>query len=179
MGGIKMNIQRYRVVAVGAQSPEMLSEITKQLTKYNYEIDSIASLRLGHSFVIVLLIEAIQGKQALANCLQKIVKEYNLSLLIDHCTRKKYEFVKSDAFMRVRGSQMTGVKSYIISQFTEAGLDIHGLESDNYEKNGKDYFVINIKGQAQNGLEDLTAIADKLKQQELDVTIANNYKLLA
>ena len=81
--------------------------------------------------------------------------------------------------MRIRGNQMTGIKSYIISQFTDAGLDIHGLESDNFQKNGKDYFVINIRGQAQNGLEDLTAIADKLKKQELDVTIQNNYKLLA
>ena len=177
-----MEIQRHRIIAVGAQEPEMLSKVTEQLSLYNYEIETISSLRLGHSFIVVILVEAVQDKHSIENCLKKIVDKYDIKLIIDSCVREKFDFVKSDAFMRIRGKQMTGVKSYVISEFTNAGLDIHGLESDTYNKTnrtGDDRFVINIKGQALNGIEDLNMIADKLQQQDMDVAIANNWKLLA
>ena len=174
-----MNVERYRVIAIGDQSPEMLSEITQQLSTLNYEIETISSLRLGHSFVVVLMIEAIQGKQSIENCLRKTVEKYELKITIDKCTREKFEFVKSDAFMRIRGSHVTGVKSYIISEFTDAGLDIHGLESDTLIKNDENHFIINIKGLARDGLESLTPVADKLRQQDLEVTLASDWTLLA
>ena len=174
-----MEIQRHRIIAVAAQSPEILSKVTEQLSLFNYEIESISSLRLGHSFIIVILVEAVQDKHSIENCLKKVVDKYDLKLIIDSCVREKFDFVKSDAFMRIRGKQMTGVKSYVISEFTNAGLDIHGLESDTYKQTGDEKFVINIKGQALNGIEDLNVIANKLQQQDMDVAIANNWKLLA
>jgi acetolactate synthase small subunit len=179
-----MEIQRHRIIAVGAQSPEMLSKVTEQLSLFNYEIESISSLRLGHSFIIVILVEAVQDKHSIENCLKKVVDTYDIKLIIDSCVREKFDFIKSDAFMRIRGKQMTGVKSYVISEFTNAGLDIHGLESDTYEldsheETSVERFIINIKGQALNGIEDLNVIANKLQKQDMDVAIANNWKLLA
>ena len=174
-----MGIQRHRIIAVGAQEPEMLSKVTEQLSLCNFEIETISSLRLGHSFIVVILVEAVEDKQSIEACLNKVVSKYDIQLIVDSCVREKFDFVKSDAFMRIRGKQITGVKSYVISEFTNAGLDIHGLESDTYAASDNDRFVINIKGQARNGIEDLNAIADKLQKQNMDVAIANNWKLLA
>ena len=174
-----MDIQRYRVVAVGAKTPDILSKITKALTHQNYEIETISSLRLGHSIVVVCLLEASQaGELSIENCLQNIVVENQLQLTIDPCNREKYEFVKSDVFMRIRGNHIAGIKAYIISELIETGLDIHGLESDTYDKNGEKFFVINIKGKTSEGIESLAVTVDKLQKQKIDVTLANDWNLL-
>ena len=174
-----MDIKRYRIVAVGARTPNVLSEISNKLSQQNYEIETISSLRLGHSIVVVCLIEAFHDKDAIQNCLKDIVEEFDLNLMIDECSREKFPFVKSDAFVRVRGNHVAGIKAYIISECINAGLDIHGLESDTFHKNGEDRFVINIKGQATNGIESLSMTADKLLKQDIDVAVANNWQLLA
>ena len=173
-----MEIKRYRVVAVGAKTPKLLSEITQQLTLHNYEIETISSLRLGHSIVVVCLIEATQSEDSIRNCLDNLVIENEMKLIVDQCTRDKFKFVKSDAFMRIRGDHEAGSKAYIISELINSGLDIHGLESDTYEDSETPKFVMNIKGQARSGIENLSASADKLIEQGIDITVANDWKLL-
>ncbi|MGK0271477.1 MAG: hypothetical protein ACI88H_002136, partial [Cocleimonas sp.] len=98
-----MEIKRYRVVAIGAKTPDILSKISQSLSMNNYEIETISSLRLGHSIVVVCILEATQSKESVVKCLEKIVKEYDMTLIIDLCTRDKFKFIKSDAFMRIRG----------------------------------------------------------------------------
>ena len=174
-----MDIQRYRVVAVGAKTPDILSKITKTLTHNSYEIETISSLRLGHSIVVVCLLEAIQGSElSIDKCLQNIVKDHQLHLMIDPCNREKFEFIKSDAFMRIRGNHIAGIKAYIISELIGSGLDIHGLESDTYDKNGDKFFVMNIKGKTYEGIESLAVAVDKLQKQKIDVALANDWSLL-
>ena len=173
-----MNSQRYRIVALGEKSPNMLSEITNDLFDFGCEIETISSLRLGHSFVVVLMVEAYINENGIKKSLQTVVKKYKLRLDVDLCTRKKYQFIKSDAFIRIRGKYTPGIKAFIIKKLTDAGLDIHGLESDIYEKNGKDIFVSNIKGQARDKFDRLTHVSDELKKKGLEITVANDWQLL-
>lgn len=173
-----MEIKRYRVVAVGAKTPDILSKVTQSLSMHNYEIDTISSLRLGHSIVVVCIVEASGNEEAIRNCLQSLVKEYDMKLIIEKCTRDKFKFIKSDAYMRIRGSHETGIKAYIISELINSGLDIHGLESDTYDLDEKNQFVMNIKGQALDGFEKLSVSADKLNRQGLETTVATDFKLL-
>lgn len=173
-----MEIKRYRVVAVGAKTPDILSKVSQSLSMHNYEIDTISSLRLGHSTVVICIIEAIDDQQAIKDRLQNIVKEYDIKLIVDKCSRDKYKFIKSDAYMRIRGKQEAGIKAYIISELIESGLDIHGLDSDSYTEDENEKFVMNIKGQATQGLEILSTSADKLNQQGINTTVATDWKLL-
>jgi len=173
-----MNSQRYRIVAMGDKSPSMLSEITNDLFDFGCEIETISSLRLGHSFIVVLMVEAYINEQGINKCLKPVVKKHKLRLDIDLCTRKKYPFVKSDAFIRIRGKHTPGIKAFVIKQLTDAGLDIHGLESDVYKKDGKDIFVSNIKGQAREKFERLTSVTEPLKEKGIDMTVANDWQLL-
>ena len=173
-----MEIKRYRVVAIGARTPDILSKISQTLSLNNYEIETISSLRLGHSNVVICLVEASQDKTSIEKCLSAVVKENNLKLIIDQCNRDKFKFVKSDAFMRIRGAHETGIKAYIISELIESGFDIHGLESDTYKVNDEHQFVMNIKGQALKGIESLSLSADKLNQQRIKTTVATDWRLL-
>ena len=175
-----MEIKRYRVVAIGAKTPDILSKVSQSLSMQNYEIDTISSLRLGHSIVVVCIVEAIQNKESIKKCLNSLVKEYDLKLIVDLCTqhKDKFKFIKSDAYMRIRGNHEAGIKAYIISELINSGLDIHGLESDSYEVDEEQQFVMNIKGQATNGIESLSLSADKLNQQGINTTIATDWKLL-
>ena len=61
---------------------------------------------------------------------------------------------------------------------TNAGLDIHGLESDTFQIKGKKVFTINIKGKATDGIESLTQIAENLQQEGLDITVSTDWSLL-
>lgn len=173
-----MEIKRYRVVAVGANTPDILSKISQALSLQNYEIDTISSLRLGHSIVVVCLVEATQDQETIKKCLQEIVAKYDMKLIIDQTTRNKFKFIKSDAFLRIRGHHEAGIKAYIISELIDSGFDIHGLDSDTYEKDEKQQFVMNIKGEAKNGLESLSVSANKLSNQGLDTAFATDWKLL-
>ncbi len=173
-----MEIKRYRVVAIGAKTPDILSKVSQSLSMNNYEIETISSLRLGHSIVVVCIIEATQSKESILKCLEKTVKEYDMTLIIDLCTRDKFKFIKSDAFMRIRGNHEAGIKAYIISELINSGLDIHGLESDTYKTDDENQFVMNIKGQALNGIESLSMSADKLNQQGINTTVATEWRLL-
>ncbi|MEH6455136.1 MAG: hypothetical protein V7749_02365 [Cocleimonas sp.] len=173
-----MESRRYRVVAVGAKTPDILSKITQALSMQNYEIDTISSLRLGHSIVVICIVEATQNKESIRKCLEHIVKEYDLKLIVDLCARDKYKFVKSDAYIRIRSHHETGIKAYIISELINSGLDIHGLESDTYTEEHEQKFVMNIKGQAISGIESLYISADKLNKQGINTTLATDWKLL-
>jgi len=173
-----MEIKRYRVVAVSSMTPDILSKITNELSLHSYEIETISSLRLGHSTVVVCLLESTQEIESIRNRLSEIVEEYDLNLIIDQCTRDKFKFIKSDAFMRIRGHHETGIKAYIISELISSGYDIHGLESDTYEKDEDQQFVMNIKGKAEQGVESLLLSADKLNEQGIDTAFATDWKLL-
>jgi len=155
-----------------------LSKITNELSLHNYEIETISSLRLGHSTVVVCLLEATQNIEAIENCLNNVVGDSDTNLIIDQCTRDKFKFIKSDAFIRIRGPHETGIKAYIISELIHSGYDIHGLESDTYELDQDQQFVMNMKGQAQQGIESLSLSVDKLNKQGLETTLAKDWKLL-
>lgn len=174
-----MNGSRYRVVAIGENSPTMMSEITQDLFNYGCEIETISSLRLGHSFVVVLMIDAYFNERAIKTALEPVTQKYNLELSINACTREKFQFVKSDAFIRINGVHAPGISASVIKKFTEAGLEIHGLESDIYNENGDELYVCNIKGKATTGIENLSLAAEKLKLLGLDLTVATDWKLLA
>ncbi|GAA0425222.1 hypothetical protein GCM10009133_37220 [Cocleimonas flava] len=174
-----MDGQRYRIVAIGDKSPKMLSEFCNELLGCNCEIQSISSLRLGHSFVVVVMVDAYIGESEIEKCLLGVVENYDLKLNIDTCTRKTYKFQKSDVFMRVKGINTTGIKEAVISKLTAGGLDIHGLESDIYRKDEKNIFVINVKGHASSeGFDNLTKLAAELQEENLEVAISNEWKLL-
>jgi len=173
-----MEIKRYRVVAIGANTPNVLSEISQSLSLHNYEIETISSLRLGHSIVVICLVEATQNKNVIKNCLKSIVDKYDMKLIVDQTSRDKYKFIKSDAFLRIRGHHEAGIKAYVISELIDAGFDIHGLESETYEVNKKQQFVMNIKGEAKKGLERLSVSANKLNNQGLDTAFATDWNLL-
>jgi len=173
-----MKIKRYRVVAIGANNPDVLSKVTQSLSMNNYEIDTISSLRLGHSIVVVCIVEATAGKKAIKNCLSNVVKEYNMDLIVDKSKTGKFKFIKSDAYMRIKGTHEAGIKAYVISELINSGLDIHGLESDTFDANEDSKFVMNIKGQALKGIESLSKSADKLNGQGIETTVATDWKLL-
>ena len=82
------------------------------------------------------------------------------------------------SFRKKRFHHEAGIKAYIISELIDAGFDIHGLDSDTYEENEKQQFVMNIKGEARKGLESLSASANKLNNQGLDTAFATDWKLL-
>lgn len=173
-----MEIKRYRVIAVGANTPDLLSKVTQSLSNHNYEIDTISSLRLGHSIVVICIIEAVEEKEFIEKRLENIVNEYDMKLIIDRCSNDKFKFIKSDAFLRIRGDHEAGIKAYIISELISCGLDIHGLESETYGSDGEEKIMMNIKGQATQGIETLSFSADKLNQQGIDTTVATDWKLL-
>jgi len=171
-----MDIKRYRIVAVGSNSPEVLSKISESLSKHNYEMETISSLRLGHSIVVVSIIQAVDDKKVIKQRLKNFKKKYDMKLIVDECIDGSFKFVKSDAFLRIRGSHEAGIKAYVISDLINAGLDIHGMESNNYDEGEK--FLMNIKGQAIQGIESLSFCADKLNKQGIETTLANNWQLL-
>ncbi len=174
-----MDSQRYRIVTIGDKSPNMLSEFCNELLGCNCEIQSISSLRLGHSFVVVVMVEAYIDALEIERCLLGVVENYHLKLIIDTCTRKTYKFQKSDVFMRIKGINTTGIKEAVISKLTAGGLDIHGLESDVYRADEKNIFVINLKGHASaEEFDNLIKVAAELQQENLDVAISNEWKLL-
>lgn len=174
-----MEINRYRIVAVGAKTPDILSRVTQSLSMHHYEIDTISSLRLGHSIVVICIIEAVEEKEAIEKRLESIVNEYDMKLIVDLCNDEyRYKFIKSDAYLRIRGTHEAGIKAYIISELISSGLDIHSLESDTYDLAGNDKIIMNIKGQATKGLETLSVSADKLNQQGINTTVATDWKLL-
>lgn len=173
-----MEIKRYRIVAIGAKQPDILSKISRELTQLHYEIEAISSLRLGHSTIVVCLIEAIQEEDSIKKYLNNIFAKDQIKLIIDECSREKFKFIKSDTFIRIRGEHEAGSKAYVISELINSGLDIHGLETDNYEVNDTQKFVMSIKGKSKNEVNDLSLIANKFIKQGLDVAIATSWELL-
>ena len=174
-----MEIKRYRLTAIGSNTPDMLSNVTQTLSLHNYEIESISSLRLGHSIVLICIIKAIDDDEAIRNCLQTAVLSYDMTLLIDKHTGGDYKFVKSDAFLRVKGNHEAGIKAYIISELIGSGLDIHGLASEsNVIDEDSPEFVMTIKGGASQGMDILSQCTDKFQKQNIEMAIATDFNLL-
>ena len=173
-----MECKRYRVVGVGNNEPTILSQITSALSEHSYEIETISSLRLGHSIVVVCILEASQGANPIKNCLHHVTDKHEMTLVIDECQKGKFNYIKSDIFLRFRGYHETGIKAYIISELIQNGFDIHGLESDTNLIDGIDQFVMDIKGVANEGFFKISNSLDKLNNQGIETSLADNYKQL-
>lgn len=173
-----MDLQSYRIIAISDKSSDMLANLCSKLAESDCRINSISSLRLGHSYVVVLMLKTQLEKAALEDTLASVVESHEVHLIVSQNENKKYTFVKSDAFIRVKGQPQNGMNARIISLLTDAGLDIHGLESDTYEVKEKEVFTINIKGKALNGIEDLTDVAVNLQQEGLDIAVSTDWSLL-
>ena len=173
-----MEHQPYRIVAISNKPSGMLAELCNKIAEEDCRINSISSLRLGHSYVVVLMLQAPLQKEELTHILEPVVKSHELQLIVSNCENKKYTFVKSDAFVRVRGKPIEGMNAKIISSLTDAGLDIHGLESDVYQRKGNKVFTINIKGKANDGIESLAEVAQDLQEEGLEITVSTDWSLL-
>jgi len=173
-----MELKRYRVVAVGANKANILSDITGTLSEHNYEIETISSVRLGHSIVVICILEASQNSTSIKNCLHPVVEENYMTLVVDECLKGKFNHVRSEVYMRFRGYHETGIKAYIISELIHAGFDIHGLESDTNLIDDLDEFQMDIKGVAKQGFENISKTIDKLGNQNIKTSLADNYKQL-
>ena len=176
--GETMEHQPHRIIAISNKSSGMLAGLCNTISEQGCSISSISSLRLGHSFVVVLMVGAPLNEEELTKVVNSVAKNHELELIVSRCENKKYTFVKSDAFIRVRGKPVNGLNARIISLLTDAGLDIHSLESDIYQKNGTKIFTINIKGKATNGIESLAEIAQDLQEEGLDITVSTDWSLL-
>lgn len=58
-----MEIKRYRIASVGAQTPNVLSKVIHALSVQNYEIDTVSPLRVDHSTVVICIVKGPQSKK--------------------------------------------------------------------------------------------------------------------
>ena len=171
--------ERYKIVAVANESPqEMVSSIISDLSMQNCELEDVSSLRLGHTTVVVFLVDSFMEAEQIEEVIGARADEFGLHLIVEKTEPKKYQFIKSDAFIRVKGDHSAGINAYIISAFKRGGFEIHGMESETFSSDGLKHFVMNFKGKAHKGLDPLTEIASEFQRQNLDVTVSSDWSLL-
>ena len=157
---------------VGADAAGIVASVTSDLSKENCNLGETSMLRLGGSFSILMVVDTNLSSDQLENTLKGTLQAFDLKLHIDILDNSNYKQVIPDVRIGVYGADSSGIVAKATTVLANAGLNITNLSSDIAgDKESNPIYVLAISGQATQGYEALETAVEKLKSDQLEVSI--------
>lgn len=175
-----MNTERYQITAIGKKHPDLMSDISSDLFDHGCDIHTIASMGLGDSMVMMLIIDSIFNEESIRKALQHVALTYKLELNISDCSETIDSYEKSNAFFVIKGTTSNSTLKEIIKILTHAGLNIHAMESGTFkvkDESDNEDFICNIKGYVADGIESLSEAVKLIEDMNLNIRVAADRRL--
>jgi glycine cleavage system transcriptional repressor len=157
---------------MGEDKPGIVARITRVLYETGCNLGETSMMRLGTSFSMMLLVDAVEDAQQLRQALQAVADEMGLVLHIDSAQTIKHSHIVPDVCISVHGADRAGIVAQVTGVAAEAGLNIVDLVSDVGGTPDAQLYVLHIEGVATQGVEVLEKALKPLQAEGIKVDVS-------
>lgn len=163
--------QWFMLTLVGKDQPGIVAKVTAALYQGGCNLGEASMLRLGSNFTIMLMLSYQGSATDLATLLQPVVDNMKLRLHIDDVEEQTHAHVSPDVAISVYGADRAGIVAQVTEKFAQAGLNIVHLDTDVGGDAEKPFYLMQIEGSAQLGIEKLESALEDLLAAHHDLKV--------
>ena len=156
----------YMVTLIGKDRPGIVSHVTAALYEGGGNLGETSMMRLGGNFSIMMMVEFSGRTKELHDVLSTVTESMDLHLHIDRIDAKLHEHKIPDVRISVYGADRAGIVSKVTTALAEAGLNILDLESDVAGVEEKPVYIMNIEGEASEGVKALESALQIVREED-------------
>jgi glycine cleavage system transcriptional repressor len=147
--------QWFMMTLVGKDQPGIVAKTSAALFKAGCNFGEASMMRLGGNFSIMLMVQYAGSAEELREQIEPVADSLSLRLHIDPIEGELHEHREPDVRINVYGADRAGIVAQVTTVLYAAGLDILDLESDVAGTDEKPVYIMQIEGQAAQGVEKL------------------------
>ena len=161
----------YMISVIGKDRPAIVARLTRALFEGGCNLGETSMLRLGDSFAVMLMVQHEGDVAGLDALVQPVAREMELRLKVDPVQDHAHGHVPPDVHITVFGADRAGIVAQVTGVLAEAGLNIIDLRSDVARGKQGPVYILQIEGQALQGIEALERALNQSDVQGLDVKV--------
>ncbi|MEZ5670872.1 MAG: ACT domain-containing protein [Thiotrichaceae bacterium] len=163
--------QWFMLTLVGKDQPGIVAKVTAALYQGGCNLGEASMLRLGGNFTIMLMLSYSGSAATLEQLLAPVVNTLQLRLHIDEVEAQLRAHCSPDVAISVYGADRAGIVAQVTEAFANAGLNILNLETDVGGETDKPFYIMQIEGTAQHGIEKLESALQTLLTVQKDLKV--------
>lgn len=156
---------------VGADQPGIVANLTRILFGAGAELGEAAMLRLGNQFAIMLMVRGAGTPETVMGLLESVRAQFDLKLHIDETDAALHQKREPDVLVTVHGADRAGIVADVTGALVESGFNILDLRSDVGGSTAAPIYIMQIEGEARQGIERIEQAVSALNQQGLSVRV--------
>lgn len=156
---------------VGADRPGIVAQVTRVLFGVGAELGEAAMMRLGNQFAIMMMVRGAGSPEEVAGLLESTRADFGLKLHVDPIDAALHQHREPDVSVIVHGADRSGIVSEVTGALLEAGMNILDLRSDVGGSEDKPIYIMQIDGEASDGIEPIEQCVARLADQGLTVRV--------
>lgn len=146
----------------GEDRPGIVANVTQVLYGVGAELGEASMMRLGDQFAIMMMVRHAGDRAEIMGLLESIKKGMNLKVHVDDVNAQLHRHVEADVMVTVHGADRPGIVAQVAHALAEAGLNILDLRSDVAGGAGHPLYLMQIEGEAREGLDAVERALDGL-----------------
>lgn len=138
---------------VGEDRPGIVANVTRVLFAAGAELGEAAMMRLGNQFAIMMMVRGAGSPEDVIGLLESVRGEFNLKLHVDETDAALHQALEPDVLVTVHGADRAGIVAEVTAALVESGFNILDLRSDVGGTAEAPIYIMQIEGQARQGIE--------------------------
>ncbi|HQS02531.1 MAG: amino acid-binding protein [Halothiobacillus sp. 24-54-40] len=156
---------------VGEDRPGIVANITRVLFAVGAELGEAAMMRLGGQFAIMMMVRSAGSPEDVIGLLESTRMAFDLKLHVDETDASLHQAREADVLVTVHGADRAGIVAEVTAALVESGLNILDLRSDVGGTRAAPIYIMQIEGEARQGIDAIEAAIAALGAQGLSVRI--------
>jgi glycine cleavage system transcriptional repressor len=156
---------------VGEDRPGIVANLTRVLFAVGAELGEAAMMRLGNQFAIMMMVRGAGSPEDVIGLLESVRVEFHLKLHVDETDAALHQAHEPDVLVTVHGADRAGIVAEVTAALVEAGFNILDLRSDVGGTVDAPIYIMQIEGEARQGIDAIEQAVAGLGVHELSVRI--------
>lgn len=156
---------------VGEDRPGIVANVTRVLFGAGAQLGEASMMRLGNQFAIMMMARGAGSPEDVIGLLESVRADFNLKVHVDETDAALHQAVEPDVLVTVHGADRAGIVAEVTSALVEAGFNVLDLRSDVGGTVDAPIYILQIEGEARDGVEAIEQAVAKLGLHELSVRI--------
>lgn len=161
----------FMITLVGEDQPGIVPQVTRALYEAGCNLGETSMMRLGGNFTIMMMVQFAADISKLENVLEEVASRLRLRVHVDPIEGHLHHHLTPDVSISVFCADRAGIVAEATSMLAEAGLNILDLNSDVGGTREKAFYVMQIEGQARQGIKKLEEAVEKIREKGIDIRL--------
>lgn len=137
----------------GEDRPGIVANVTQVLYGVGAELGEASMMRLGDQFAIMMMVRHAGDSAEIMGLLESLRKDMRLKVHVDELRAALHRHKDADVMITVHGADRPGIVAQVTHALADVGFNILDLRSDVAGSRDKPIYIMQIEGEAGDGLE--------------------------